>query len=76
MTFYILYSKILFTNSLNKKPFLVAEISANHAGKLKIAKKLIFEAKKYIDAVKLQTFEPDDMVIKSKTKKFFINSGE
>ncbi len=62
---------------LNKKPFLVAEISANHAGKLKIAKKLIFEAKKYgADAVKLQTFEPDDMVIKSKTKKFFINSGE
>ena len=62
---------------LNKKPFLVAEISANHAGKLKIAKKLIVEAKKYgADAVKLQTFEADDMVIKSKTKKFFINSGE
>ena len=54
---------------LNKKPFLVAEISANHTGKLKIAKKLIFEAKKYgADAVKLQTFEADDMVLKSKKK--------
>lgn len=62
---------------LNKKPFLVAEISANHTGKLKIAKKLIFEAKKYgADAVKLQTFEADDMVLKSKKKKYFINSGE
>ena len=78
MTFYILYSRNTFYKlMLNKKPFLVAEISANHAGKLKIAKKLIFEAKKYgADAVKLQTFEADDMVIKSKTKKYFINSGE
>ena len=78
MTFYILYSRNTFYKlMLNNKPFLVAEISANHAGKLKIAKKLIFEAKKYgADAVKLQTFEADDMVIKSKTKKYFINSGE
>jgi len=78
MTFYILYSRTIFYKLMfKKKPFLVAEISANHAGKLSIAKKLIFEAKKYgADAIKLQTFDADDMVIKSKSKKFFISSGE
>ena len=66
MTFYILYSRNTFYKlMLNKKP-LVAEISTNHAGKLKIAKKLISKQKIWVDAVKLQTFEPDDMVIKSK----------
>ena len=62
---------------LNQIPYLIAEISANHAGKLSIAKKLILEAKKNgADAVKLQTFEPEDMVIKTKSKKFFIKEGE
>ena len=43
MTFYILYSRTIFYKLMfKKKPFLVAEISANHAGKLSIAKKLIF----------------------------------
>lgn len=53
--------------SLNsKKPFFVAEISANHCGSLKIAKQLIDDAKKYgADAVKLQTFTPDIMTLNS-----------
>ena len=52
-----------------KAPFLIAEISANHCGKLSLAKKLIKSAKKNgADAVKLQTFTADTMTIKSKKK--------
>ena len=50
-----------------KKPFLIAEISSNHCGKLSIAKKLIKCAKDNdADAVKLQTFTADTMTIRSK----------
>ena len=63
--------------SLNsKKPFFVAEISANHCGSLKIAKQLIDDAKKYgADAVKLQTFTPDTMTLNSNKKDFLITEG-
>ena len=41
-----------------KKPFLIAEISANHGGKISNAKKLILLAKKGgANAVKLQTYD-------------------
>ena len=54
------------------KPFFIAEISANHCGSLKIAKKLIDDAKKYgADAVKLQTYTPDTMTLNIKKKKIF-----
>ena len=60
----------------HKKPYFIAEISANHNGSLKNAKKLISLAKKYgADAVKLQTFTPEMMTIKSKKKYFKINEG-
>jgi len=59
-----------------KFPFLVAEISANHNGSFSNAKKLIFAAKKYgADAVKLQTYSPETMTIKSNNKYFKINRG-
>ena len=49
-----------------KAPYFVAEISANHCGKLDIAK-LIRTAKiNNADAVKLQTYTADTMTIKSK----------
>ena len=55
------------------KPFLVAEISANHNGKLSNALKLIKEAKLYgADAVKIQTYTPDSMTLRS-NKKYFKN---
>lgn len=42
------------------KPFLIAEISANHNGSIINAKKLIETAKKNgADAVKLQTYDSD-----------------
>ena len=57
-----------------KKPWLIAEISANHCGSLVIAKKLIKCAKiNGADAVKLQTYSPETMTINS-NKKHFKNS--
>lgn len=63
-------------NFINKKPFLIAEISANHCGTFKLAKKLIKCAKlNNADAVKLQTYTPDTMTIKSNKKYFKIKDG-
>ena len=62
---------------MKKVPFLVAEISANHCGKLSLAKKLIKCAKKNgADAVKLQTYTPETMTINSNDKKFIIKSKD
>ena len=48
------------------RPVLIAEISANHNGRLINAKKLILCAKKNgADAVKLQTYEPESITIDS-----------
>ncbi len=59
-----------------KNPFFVAEISANHCGKFLNAKKLIKCAKDNgADAVKLQTYTPDTMTIRSKKKFFKIKNG-
>ncbi len=63
-------------NPLKKTPFFVAEISANHNGSLLHAKRLIEEAKKYgADAVKLQTYTPNTMTIKSNKLDFKIRGG-
>lgn len=63
-------------NLLKKTPFFVAEISANHNGSLFQAKKLIKIAKKYgADAVKLQTYTPDTLTIKSNSPDFKIRGG-
>ena len=59
-----------------KKPFLIAEISANHNGSLDQAKKLIRCAKNNkADAVKLQTYTADTMTIKSQKNYFKITKG-
>ena len=52
-----------------KKTFIIAEIGVNHNNNIKIAKKLIIEAKKAgCDAVKFQTFKASKLV-RPKTKK-------
>ena len=57
-------------------PYFVAEISANHCGEFKTAKKLIKTAKTNgADAVKLQTYTPDTMTIKSNKKYFKVKNG-
>ena len=60
----------------SKKPFFIAEISANHAGSFARAKKLILLAKKSgADAIKLQTYTADTMTLKSNKKYFKIKGG-
>ena len=64
---------MIFINSLKHRPFFIAEISANHNGSLKNAKKLIEAAKKYgADAVKLQSYTPGTITINSKRSEFLI----
>ena len=57
-------------NSL-KKTFVVAEIGNNHEGSFTLAKKLIRKAKLCgADAVKFQTFIPENFIPKSNIKRF------
>ena len=61
---------------MKNKIFFIAEISANHCGNFNLAKKLIRCA--YVngaDAVKLQTYTPDTMTVKSNKKYFKIKEG-
>ena len=59
---------------INKRPFIIAEISANHNGSLLKASKLLKLAKKSgANAVKLQTYTPDMMTIKKNN--FRIKNG-
>jgi pseudaminic acid synthase len=49
---------------MSKKPFFVAEISANHRGSLEIAHNLLELASKAgADAIKLQTYKPETMTL-------------
>ena len=55
----------------SKNPFIVAEISGNHNGKLSVLKKTILAAKNCgVDAVKLQSYEPGDLTLNVKKKYF------
>ena len=56
-----------------RQPLFIAEISANHNGKIQNAKKLIKIAKANgADFVKLQTYTPECMTIDSDEKNFQI----
>jgi sialic acid synthase SpsE len=58
-----------------KSTFFIAEISANHCGSIEHAKKLIYTAKIYgADAIKLQTYAPDTITIKSAKRDFKIKA--
>ncbi len=58
-----------------KRTFIVAEISANHCGKLSILKKIILRLKKInVDAIKIQAYEANTITIKSNNKDFQIKS--
>lgn len=57
-------------------PYVVAELSANHNGKLETALRIIEEAKKAgADAVKLQTYKPDTITLNCDSEDFKIHGG-
>ena len=61
---------------LGHKPFIIAEVSANHGGSIQRAKDTILAAKRAgADAVKIQTYTPDTMTLDSKKPDFLISDG-
>jgi len=53
------------------KPYIIAEMSANHGNDIERAKRIIVEAKKSgADAVKIQTYTADTMTISCKKQEF------
>lgn len=68
--------KNIFNFSHKKPPLIVAEISGNHNGSRSRFNKLVEQAcKSGADLIKIQTYEPDDITIKSKNKHFKIKNG-
>ena len=62
--------------SNDQRPFIIAEISANHNGSIDRALETILAAKQAgVDAVKIQTYTPDTMTIDSNNEDFFIKQG-
>src|SRR5690554_2795759 len=57
-------------------PYIIAELSANHNGRLETALKIIEEAKKAgADAVKLQTYTADTITLDCDSEEFQIHGG-
>ena len=60
--------------NIKNKPFIIAEISGNHKGSLKRALQIIKKAHTAgVSAIKLQTFDLDEMTIDSKNRDFIVN---
>ena len=61
---------------LNHAPFIIAELSANHNGDIEQAKKLMEIAVDCgADAIKIQTYQPETMTIRSDKPDFYISHG-
>lgn len=57
-------------------PYVIAELSANHNGRLETALKIIEEAKRCgADAIKLQTYSADTITLNSQNEEFMIRGG-
>ena len=62
--------------SSDNQPYIIAELSANHNGKLENAIRIIDAAKLAgADAVKLQTYHPDTITLNCNSEDFQINGG-
>lgn len=61
---------------IEHSPYVIAELSANHNGRLDTAMKIIQEAKKAgADAVKLQTYTADTITLNCDSEEFQIRGG-
>ena len=59
-----------------KNTYIIAEMSANHAGSIERAKEIIHAAKESgADCIKIQTYTPDTMTIDCDNQYFLINGG-
>jgi pseudaminic acid synthase len=62
--------------SENHKPYVIAEISANHNGSIERAKQSIeMAAKAGVDAIKIQTYNADTMTIDCDSDDFIVKGG-
>jgi len=64
------------TINADQPPYIIAEMSANHNGNIETAFRIIEEAKKAgADALKIQTYTPDTITLKSDLPDFQIKGG-
>ena len=64
------------TINRSSKPFVIAELSANHGGSIERAKDSISMAKKAgVSAIKIQTYTPDTMTINCNLPDFVVKEG-
>ena len=60
----------------DSKPYIVAELSANHNGSIERAFEIMKQSKEAgADAIKLQTYTPDTITLNSHKKEFVLDEG-